>query len=162
MELKINQQVCGLPCRVAPLRRIVPHTHGEASKSRRGPDTCVRAPFHISSSFFKIRIGTADGLPQNFGHSSRGTWSRSVPPLVGPSRQEVPVMRALFDRVAISLKTVQMRIGSRQEVFRHATDTCPCSRGLVPSVWTQLACSNLDDSREFIRHLGEKSHVVVA
>jgi hypothetical protein len=38
-------------------------------------------------------------------------------------------MRALFVRVAISLKTVQMLIGSRQDVFRHATDTCPCSAG---------------------------------
>ena len=104
----------------------------------------VRAPSHNSGFFFLIPIivGTADGLPQNLGHSSRGTWYRSVAPLVGSSRQEVPVMRALFDRVATSLKTVQMRIGTRQDVFRHATDTCPCSRGLVPSVWAQLACSN--------------------
>jgi hypothetical protein len=35
----------------------------------------------------------------------------------------------------------QMLIGSRQDVFRHATDACPCSRRLVPSVWAQLACS---------------------
>ena len=35
----------------------------------------------------------------------------------------------------------QMLIGSRQDVFRHATDACLCSRRLVPSVWTQLACS---------------------
>ena len=105
----------------------------------------VRAPSYISSCVhFKIPIivGTAGGLPQTFGHSSRGTLLRSVAPLVVSSRQEVPVMRALFDRVAISLNTVQMLIGSRQDVFRHATDACPCSRGLVPSVWAQQACSN--------------------
>ena len=51
---------------------------------------------YLKTLFFKIPIvGRADGLPQTFGHSSRGTWSRSVPPLVGSSRQEVPVMRAL-------------------------------------------------------------------
>jgi hypothetical protein len=37
-------------------------------------------------------------------------------------------MRALFDRAAISLKPVQMLIGSRQDGLRHATDTCPCQR----------------------------------
>jgi hypothetical protein len=40
-------------------------------------------------------------------------------------------MRALFDRVAISLKTVRMLMGSRQDVPRHATGTCPCSTGSV-------------------------------
>ena len=105
---------------------------------------CTSSGPYLKTLFFKIRIivGAADGLPQNFGHSSRATWYRSVPPLVGSSRQEVLVMRALFDRVAISLKTVQMLIGSRQDAFRHATDTCSCSRGLGPSVWAELACSN--------------------
>jgi hypothetical protein len=40
-------------------------------------------------------------------------------------------MRALFDRVAVSLKTVQMRIGSRQDVFRHATDAMLAGTGSI-------------------------------
>ncbi len=73
-------------------------------------------------------------------------------------------MRALFVRVAISLKTVQMLIGSRQDVFRHATDT------LLAGDWFHRFGPNwrvrIDDSREFIRALlkksTKKSHVVVA
>jgi hypothetical protein len=79
----------GVPRHVEDRRRQRRYPHDRRSGPRRNPPFWefgirlfrVRAPSYISSCVhfkFPIIVGTAGGLPQNFGHSSRGTSLRSV------------------------------------------------------------------------------------
>jgi hypothetical protein len=87
----------------------------------------ARGPSHISSNVFNpkilVAVGRAGRLAQRPSHISRGPGDLAPisPPLVGCIRQEV--FACHFPQ-----KQTNAYIGSRRDVFRHATDACPCSR----------------------------------
>ena len=115
--------------------------------------TIISSCVHVKIS---IIVGTAGGLPQNLGHSSRGTQPRSVVPLVGSSRLEVLVMRT----GAFRLRCHFPQNRTNAEAGKMSSDT-QLTLAHARGDWFHRFGPNwyvrIDDSREFIRALLKKS-----